>query len=49
MTSNSSRKDYDSLSSNISCQQPSNGNNDSVVHVAVAETSKIKKEEQKDN
>ena len=43
MTSDSSRKEYDSSSSNISCQQPSSGNNDSVVHVAVAETGETKK------
>ena len=48
-TSNSSRKEYDSSSSNISCQQPSSDNNDSMVHVAVVETGKTKQKEQKDN
>ena len=47
MTSNSARKEYDSSSSNISCQQPASDNNDSVVNVAVAEIGKTKNKNKK--
>ena len=43
MTSNSKRKEYDSSSSHISCQQSESDNNDSVVYVAGAETGKTNK------